>query len=317
MRITQLQLDHVRKNVQMFNSGPHPSDALLTTMPLLGIQAPPDTSLTHYGFWYPCILGSQHRDRRDVKTVGLTPSYARLLIDASTSARITGQVPETHRLDLLEPGLFNQIFQRPACPKDGYFLRFDTASVKDTVNAHRGGVKSPIEVIERLVTSQRAVKAIDQCLVETRPISIYFVPFDRTFDPRNDQRRWTERGRHRPSHEFMSFLLQRVQHLHHHILDYAKMWDPEIAQGLRDQGFVFHVRYLAGIDVQLIGLTEFGIASRCGSALFHWLTDAELLYGGRDEVEMRVVARKTNRERVRAWKWASYLGSLFRAGTYE
>ncbi|ERF69229.1 hypothetical protein EPUS_01186 [Endocarpon pusillum Z07020] len=95
------------------------------------------------------------------------------------------------------------------------------------------------------------------------------------------------------------------------------MWDPDTAQGLRDQGFVFHVRYLAGIDVQLIGLDEFGIASRCGSALFHWLIDAELLYGGREEVEMRVVARKTKRERVRAWKWTSYLGSLFRAGTYE
>ncbi len=193
-------------------------------------------------------------------------------------------------------------------------------------------------MIECLVTSQRAINAINSCLVDARPIAIYFIPFDPSFDTRNEYRcfscpvspicpapkvtaisqyRWTERGRHRPSEKFTTFLLQRIQQLHHEILDYAKMWDPETSDGLRDQGFVFDVRYLAGLEVQLIELNEFGIAGRCGSALFHWLTDAEVLYGGREEVELRLVARKTKRERVRAWRWTSYLGTLFRGGAHD
>jgi hypothetical protein len=41
--------------------------------------------------------------------------------------------------------------------------------------------------------------------------------------------------------------------------------------------------------VQLVELNEFGVASRSGSALFHWITDAELLHGGKENVEIRIV----------------------------
>lgn len=322
MNIVKLKLEHVLENMHMFNSGPHPPDSLLTTLPSLGVQEPPETSLTRYGFWYPLILGTQHVNRRKLKVVDLTPSYSRLLIGASESGTTTGRVPESYEPDLLESGLFNKLFETLLCSPQGYFLRFDTASAQDSVHAPRA-LKSPADVIERIVTSQQAINAIRECFNESQPIRHYFVPFDASFDTRNEYRcfsapvspvcktqkvtavsqyRWTERGYHRSTGKFMTALLERIHTLHRNILDYAQLFSPKVAQGLRDEGFVFDVRCLRGGEVQLIDLNGFGIASRCGSALFHWITDAELLYGGKDEVEIRVVCRKTKREHLRFWK---------------
>lgn len=49
------------------------------------------------------------------------------------------------------------------------------------------------------------------------------------------------------------------------------MWEPQTAQALWEQGFVFDVRCFATGEVQMIDLNEFGLAGRTESALFHWI----------------------------------------------
>jgi hypothetical protein len=64
-------------------------------------------------------------------------------------------------------------------------------------------------------------------------------------------------------------------------------------ESLNKEGFVFDV-YVhregdADMDeVQLLELNPFGLASGCGSCLFNWVTDAETLYGNKEEIEVRL-----------------------------
>jgi hypothetical protein len=187
MKVVKFHLNHVLQNQHLFNSGPHPPDSLLNTLPNLGIQEPPDASLTHYQFWYRFVLETQHLDRRRVKILDLHPQYAQLLIGASEFARITGRVPEAYKEELLNARLFNPLFIPPSRPPTGYFLRFNYASAEDGVNGHRA-LKAPIDAIERIVTSQRAINATNQCLNQVLPVRLFFVPFDPTFDPATEYR---------------------------------------------------------------------------------------------------------------------------------
>ena len=65
---------------------------------------------------------------------------------------------------------------------------------------------------------------------------------------------------------------------------------PAMTEKLRSAGFTFdvaeHVDNREG--VRLIELNDFGALSGCGSCLFQWVRDAQLLYGLRAEFELRV-----------------------------
>lgn len=65
---------------------------------------------------------------------------------------------------------------------------------------------------------------------------------------------------------------------------------------LEEKGFVFDVAAMRGTgdgkqsyEVQLVELNPFGATTGCGSALFHWIRDAKMLYGlEKEDVEIRV-----------------------------
>jgi hypothetical protein len=58
------------------------------------------------------------------------------------------------------------------------------------------------------------------------------------------------------------------------------------------QGFTFDVLWDAEERCELIELNSFGTRSGCGTCLFHWLRDGDLLYGKKlgenGEVEFRI-----------------------------
>jgi hypothetical protein len=310
MNIVRVGADHVRANSHLYNSGPHPPDTLLTSIPALGLQRAPSTSTTYFCHWLPLILKSQAIDRRRPRIVDLSPAYARLLIDAGDSGRIVGRIPHTHREDLLELGTFDHLFDAAPVPQYGYFMRLNACSPKDGVNSRRPLLTSA-DIVERIVTSQRATHALMDSFTNWFPIRLYFLPFDPTMDPMHEYRcfsapvsavckepkltaisqyRWTQKcPADRSTEAFLKDLLTRVRCLHHNILTYSRRLSPAIQKAVREEGFVFDVRCTKQGSVQLIELNEFGIASRCGSALFHWVNDARLLYGGQENVEIRLV----------------------------
>jgi hypothetical protein len=147
-------------------------------------------------------------------------------------------------------------------------------------------LKSSADVIERIVTSQRAINAIEEYVRETSPIRLYFLPFDPTFDTRKEYRcfsapispicseakltaisqyrwdsRWTESRWYAigSTSAYLAHLLDRAQTFQQNFLSWAKTMDPEIARGLREQGFVFDVRCIKGGEVQVIDLRSFGV----------------------------------------------------------
>ena len=62
-----------------------------------------------------------------------------------------------------------------------------------------------------------------------------------------------------------------------------------VLKRLRRDGFVFDVLETPDGDVQLVELNMFGPLSGCGSCLFEWITNSEVLYGEKEGVVLRVV----------------------------
>lgn len=71
-----------------------------------------------------------------------------------------------------------------------------------------------------------------------------------------------------------------------------------MSESLKERGFSFDIFDPStaptvqedGVKMELVELNHSGAMSGCGSALFHWLDDARLLYGVKTphEVEFRV-----------------------------
>jgi hypothetical protein len=61
-----------------------------------------------------------------------------------------------------------------------------------------------------------------------------------------------------------------------------------ILKRLRTEGFVFDIFQAANGEMQLLEINPFGAMSGCGSCLFHWIEDADMLYGASQEVEVRL-----------------------------
>lgn len=63
-----------------------------------------------------------------------------------------------------------------------------------------------------------------------------------------------------------------------------------VSESMKLEGFTFDV-LLTDENIQLVEINVFGAMSGCGSCLFHWINDAQLLYGLEKEVEIRMTER--------------------------
>ncbi|KAJ7615351.1 hypothetical protein FB45DRAFT_935471 [Roridomyces roridus] len=279
----------------------------------LGIPtAKPDPNPTLYGPWMPLITRLRGLPTSTVHTVVLTPIYARTLLEASPVAMLNGRLSESHREDLLEPSPFDHLFPGPV---EGYFARLDSASPKDSP-FFSGALTSASQVVHQLATSHRASNGLTDALAQSSPFPprVHFVPWDTSMDTRREYRVFcaprsqlkTREGRvtavsqyswHRrsiladlPREELeaqLTHLLEGIERIHGNIKTHA------VQIGMKDklesEGFVFDVYIHPDTnEVQLLELNPFGVTSLCGSCLFNWVTDVETLYGGREEVEVKI-----------------------------
>ena len=84
--------------------------------------------------------------------------------------------------------------------------------------------------------------------------------------------------------EITQRLIENCEQLYQRIMAH-----PATTEGFKARGFVFDVvEDPADQSVRLIELNDFRALSGCGACLFHWIRDAELLYGFEKGVEMRV-----------------------------
>ena len=232
---------------------------------------------TYYGPWLPLITATAGRAIQDVV----------VLVYASKAGTITGRIPGSELEELTD--YFEKLVP-PHFPKEGWFLRLEDASPKDGV----GGMRPKhtcMEILHTLVTSLRASTAIRYQLDKKQPIRLYLIPFNKSMDTSREFRIFCSPGGHISAvsqykwfrgttwdDEEIRDIGEGAQQLHQLIMSQDNAARDEI----RRQGFVFDMLYTPSHRhvFQLVELNHFGALTGCGSCLFHWIRDRELLYAG-------------------------------------
>lgn len=170
----------------------------------------------------------------------------------------------------------------------------------------------------RLTTSHRATNSILRCMEKNGEVDLFFLPFDENMRTEKEYRvfcappdgrvtcisqyRW-----HKPnlfsanSEEYIAKIMEDIKK---GALSYHReiLFELDTGNGgdmdwlLLKQGFTFDIMFDEGSGkCKLIELNSFGARSGCGSCLFHWLKDWDVLYGKKkagkgetNEVELRI-----------------------------
>ena len=260
--------------------------------------------------WLPLILRTRQLPPSALQTVTLSRAQICLLLKVLQSTIFTGVLSRVYAEDVedeIAPSFSNVIF-----PPEGLFIRLDGCSPKDGRQKVPGkiAVRSVAELILRLTTSLRARNDFTRDLEEgKKEIEIFLLPFnERMMGDREyrvfcapgggnitgiSQYRW-----HRPwifsqrsprdMERIASTICGGIRSIHRQIL--ADLYNADaVDRLLLAQGFSFDVFFDEGEELQLVELNGFGVRSSCGSALFQWVNDRELLYGSASGVtEFRV-----------------------------
>ncbi|RMJ04746.1 hypothetical protein CDV36_014591 [Fusarium kuroshium] len=287
-----------------FNTCFHPADQLPANVSRSS-EAP-------YSFtrWLPLILQIRNIDPTAVQTVRLSRAQARLLVDASTTSIITGEMNRAFEEDLREDVF--PAFSSLKFPPEGLFMRLTGCSPKDGRwrDPTRPSLDSTDDIILRLTTSERARNDIVNSLESgSETVDITFLPFDARMDSRREYRVFccptngnitavSQYCWHRPwlfdrrpgttLKAVVDKIWAGIVVIHRHIVNDLKP-DAELDNLLLQQGFTFDVLYDEDKEAtELVELNVFGARSGCGSCLFNWVNDFSQLYGEGEDVEFRV-----------------------------
>jgi len=276
----------------------------------------PEESPTDLCHWLPLIARTRGIPISSIPVISLSRQQGALIVAAAKSSIHTRQPNRVFDEELQDDvvPMFKSLTYLPG----GYFLRLDRCSAKDGVGGIQP-IRCVEDIIIRLVTSLRAHNAIEEILncggtssgkpstakdtdndgSVTNLISLYFLPHNphmrssreyRVFCPPPfcqvsaiSQYKW-----HMPSFfasrsneellVIVGRILDGVQGIRQAILD----TNPDMSHSIlmRKQGFTFDVMYNEDTGkCGLIELNSFGTRSGCGSCLFQWLTDENILYG--------------------------------------
>ncbi|KAK6002557.1 hypothetical protein QM012_001307 [Aureobasidium pullulans] len=192
-----------------------------------------------------------------------------------------------------------------------YFIRLNDRSPKDSESA-----KMPICSLRQLVlcllTSNRARGDLEAHVLENRRVRIYLHAWDeeitqgvkfRCFVPPtthldNGTLRMVAVSQYHWHRSFPVIAFEPRQTVEVALTSAAEEILKQISstaacRGILDElktwGFTFDIVVKRTGHVQLVEVNPFGANSGCGSCLFNWVDDAKLLYGGKREVEARLL----------------------------
>lgn len=293
------------------NSNNHPKD-------------PADAEIAHLS--YKEEISKTHLSRyKDVLPYPVAWEYRfetreiRRLREAARTGILRGLVSESTWEDL-EPTVARLQSAWRDVP-EGYFYRFDGASPKD---GHRAfPARTASQVILALVTSRRALRAMDD-----GQTVLYFVRFEPNWDETREFRVFVRQGRvtaisqYSPwregvlsttsDHDAIRWTENAVSQLENLVLPslmescgtrdmVCDVYATEINDSSRPNSVVSLSETAKETPrdetkcVRVVELNSFGYWLASGSALFHWITDKDLLYG---KDETRVVLRVVRHVKV-------------------
>ena len=270
----------------------------------------PDLTIEHFSNWAPLILSSQ--GVTEWHEFHLSALLLEQLIGTHTLWMGTRLIRQDIKDDLVDffPRKTSQGTERDNVLNGRkWFLRLDFCSTKDGSLGTRP-VISLDDLLTALYTSKRAVAELVDILADShaRPARLFLLPYDDRMDPTREFRVFCPPARERITaisqyRWFAPFYVsdaleagrtaERVWNgatqIHKQILEHADgLLNSIVKEKLRSEGFVFDVFETERGEVQLIEVNPFGAMSGCGSCLFHWIEDAKVIYGEREEVEVRI-----------------------------
>ncbi|KAH7166368.1 hypothetical protein EDB81DRAFT_782196 [Dactylonectria macrodidyma] len=263
-----------------------------------------------FGRWLPLILSSRGLNAAAVQTVRLSRAQVRIAVEAAGASVHTRVLNRVYAEDLEEE--VHSAFGGLSFPKEGLFMRLGACSPKDGAHTVPGqlSLHSINDIILRLTTSGRALTTFNNMLnSDAQDIRIFFLPFDARMKTQREYRVFCVPGSlrisavsqyqwHKPwmfagkSVEERGAIARRImagiEELHAKIMGDLRGDEDDVL--LAQQGFTFDVLYDEERECcELIELNTFGVRSACGSCLFHWVKDRDLLYGqDAEDVEFRV-----------------------------
>lgn len=271
----------------------------------------PEETPYSFGRWLPLILETRNLEPSQAQVISLSPAQTRLLLTAASASIATRMINQAYMEDIkdeiIDPGLSKLSF--PDC---GLFMRLDQCSPKDGRQSTPGklSLHSAMDIVLRLTTSQRACSSLVKSLeLGNSNISLFFLPFNDRMKSEREYRVFCQPhdGKiaaisqycwHKPwlfanlpvdeRNTLVNDLWTKIQTLHGQIMENLRD-DDELDSLLLKQGFSFDTSYDETTKaVELVELNVFGARSGCGSCLFHWIKDLDVLYGKTGEVEFRV-----------------------------
>ncbi|EGR45725.1 uncharacterized protein TRIREDRAFT_123455 [Trichoderma reesei QM6a] len=275
-----------------------------------------------YDIWLPLILRSRGIAASDLQVIVLRRPQIELLAKAAAASIHTRVLNRSYAEDLQEE--VYPAFQSLKFPPEGLFVRLGACSPKDGAPATPGvlAFHSVEDIVLRMTTSLRTWSALTNVLnSDAEETHAYFLPFDSRLQSSREYRVFccpeslritavSQYEWHKPwiyaeeNRDMMGDRAQRItgciERVHEDIIEFMQAQeDGELQKVIRSQGFTFDVFYDGDANqCSLIELNTFGVRSACGSCLFHWLRDRELLYGegGLTDIAFRVTMSREEGE---------------------
>ncbi|KAF4981418.1 hypothetical protein FZEAL_2766 [Fusarium zealandicum] len=270
----------------------------------------PSEAPTSFSRWLPLIMRTRHLKPEAAQIIRFTPAQVKLIAQASHCSATTGEITQAHEEDLRAEIL--TALSSLKFPPEGLFMRLDRVSPKDGTSTVPGKLPlhSEFEIILRLITSQRSHDVMMNRLESGESaIGVTFLPFNDRMESRREYRSYCAPGSgvitavsqycwHKPwllagtqpqnLMEVVGRIWQGIRDIHRQIMRELDLTE-KLDCLLLKQGFSFDVFYDEGKDAfQLVELNVSGARSGCGSCLFHWINDFDLLYGDGKNVQFRV-----------------------------
>lgn len=309
------------KDQSEFNTKFHSSEEIHAALPnVVRHYLPEDQPWISLQQFLPLITSTQGYAQEHIHQICLPKVLVAQLGRISKSLTILGHVSESDEED------FEILFPRMTTrnldidnltKKHKFFIRLDACSLKDALQG-TGPARDRVDIWTRLATSARGMEGAVDMLTQdpTQSVNMWLLPWQdsmraeleyRVFCPPPlspeatkrtrisaiSQYHWHQQWVHAPppmdgpvgqSFDTVGFV-RACEGLLDRILDCDGM-----TEEIRQRGFVFDVAEDADdrASLRLIELNSFGAMTGCGACLFHWIRDAEVLYGFKDGVEVRV-----------------------------
>ncbi|KAI1183434.1 hypothetical protein F5B17DRAFT_416261 [Nemania serpens] len=279
------------------------------------LPAVPSEKPYSFKSWLPLILRSRGLTSEDSQVVRFSLAQTRLLLRVAEASLPSGSINRIYReeVDEIVPAFKSLTF-----PPEGLFMRLEACSAKDGVHKIPGNsaLRSVEEILLLLLTSRRAHNALTNDLEsDAKTFELFFTPWNgrmrtdreyRVFCPPftspdslhisvTSQYQWHKQWLfHAAPNELRNQAVDKIaggsDEIRKQITAVLDVED-EMDSLLMRQGLTFDVFFDEERDlVQLVELNVFGVRSACGSCLFQWIRDREILegHGKPGDVEFRV-----------------------------